>query len=29
MDEAKREKLYKGWKKAVTRARDWEDAEEA
>ena len=27
MDEATREKLYKGWKKAVTRARDWEEAE--
>lgn len=25
MDAATREKLYAGWKKAVTRARDWED----
>jgi glycerol kinase len=25
MEEAKREALYKGWKKAVERARDWED----
>ena len=25
MDEAKREKLYAGWKKAVQRALDWEE----
>jgi glycerol kinase len=27
MDEAHREKLYKGWKKAVERARHWEETE--
>lgn len=27
MDSLKREKLYKGWKKAVTRALEWEDKE--
>ena len=25
MDEAKREKLFAGWKKAVKRALDWEE----
>ena len=25
MDEGKREALYKGWKKAVERARNWEE----
>jgi len=25
MDEAKREKLFAGWKKAVQRALDWEE----
>jgi glycerol kinase len=28
MDDATRKKLYKGWKKAVSRAMDWEDHEE-
>ena len=28
MDPAQREKLYKGWKKAVTRTFDWVDAED-
>ena len=29
LDEVEKEKLYKGWKKAVSRTRDWarEDAE--
>lgn len=27
MDEAKSQKLYKGWKKAVTRAMDWDEEE--
>lgn len=27
MDREERDKLYKGWKKAVTRAMDWEDHE--
>src|SRR5205085_6808081 len=27
MDEASRAKLYKGWKKAVERARSWEEPE--
>jgi len=25
MDEEKREKLFRGWKKAVQRALDWEE----
>jgi glycerol kinase len=28
MDEAEREKLYKGWKRAVERARGWIEPEE-
>lgn len=28
MEEAKKEKLYKGWKKAVTRALEWEESDE-
>jgi glycerol kinase len=28
MDADKREKLYRGWKKAVERARHWEDPDE-
>ena len=28
MDPAQREKLYKGWKKAVTRTFDWVEAED-
>jgi glycerol kinase len=27
LDEAQKEKLYAGWKKAVERTRDWEDHE--
>jgi len=27
MDPAQREKLYAGWKKAVTRTLDWVDVE--
>jgi len=27
IDPAKRDKLYAGWKKAVTRAMNWEDQE--
>jgi glycerol kinase len=27
LDEAAKEKLYAGWKKAVERTRDWEDHE--
>ncbi|HCY87812.1 MAG TPA: glycerol kinase, partial [Desulfobacteraceae bacterium] len=27
MDDARREKLYKGWKKAVDRTLDWKDEE--
>ena len=28
MDDAQRDKLYAGWKKAVTRTLDWVDAED-